>query len=987
MRTDSRGILMLSFLLVVLLPIWARPQSFNASITGTVSDPAGAVVPSANLSLRAIGTGATSRTTSDSAGLYSFPNLPAGAYELTAHAPGFRDFIQRGIVLQINENARLDLKLELGEARQTVEVSADVTPLNFENAQLVEGITPQSIKDLPLLISGAIRSAAQFAILMPGVNTGAGNSGFDARIDGGMKLGDEAVLDGVTIQDGMKTVSGMTEAYTDHPMSPESISEISLLTSNYEPQYGATTSGVITAVTKSGTNEFHGDLYEFLRNTALNARQFGIPNRPKDVENDFGGTIGGPLKIPWLAWTGRKKTYFFVGYELFHIRGGTTTPVISIPSLKERQGDFSDWVDSSGKLIPVYDPATTRPNPLFDPNHQVGPSNMPFFRDQFMGCDGKTPNVICPSDPRLQNSLAQQWFKFLPSPTFTGALNNYVVPEPVPTTVFSNGSLLDVRVDHYLGDKDHFTGAIHYHGSSASRVSELPVALSTDARYFVDYGFQDRLNWDHTFSPTLLNHAAFGYNDLLGIYSCLDGPFANKLPQISGVANHLLPPVITFQDFSAFGCNTPGTTATPTYVVNDLMTWVHGKHTLKAGGEVRWLEFNDSNVQNNSGTFAFARTETGLTGLNSGNAIASFLLEQVDQGSVGFQTVSAEYPRSRAWNLHVGDTWKLTPKLSLNYGLRWDVFPPSVEKFDNTSFLDPVGPNPGAGNRLGRLAFAGTKWGAASFGRRAPENTWHGGFGPRLGFAYGVTTKTVARAGYGIFYSSIFYPSWNGGISWDGFNTNAAFSSSQGGLQAAFILSQGFPQNFPHPPLIDSAADNGLGSIFYRPFDADRLPYAQQWNLTLEHQFTGTFYVSGAYVANKGTRLNSQTLPINALSPSLLAMGQKLYDQFQPAQTSLDGVPVPYPGWIQQMTACAPTVAQALTPYPQYCSALRGANENLGSSTYHSFQLKAENRFSHGIWFLGAYTASKLLTNADSVQSAATLWSGAHGSISPFERQ
>src|SRR5439155_12856752 len=268
MRTNSRGILMLSFLLVVLLPIWAWPQSFNASITGVVSDPTGAVVPSANLSLRAIGTGATSRTTSDSAGLYSFPNLPAGAYELAAHAPGFRDFIQRGILLQINENVRLDLKLELGEARQTVEVSANVTPLNFENAQLVEGITPQSIKDLPLLISGAIRSAAQFAILMPDVKTGACNSDSDARIDGGMKLGDEAVLDGVTIQDGMKTVSGMTEAYTDHPMSPETISEISLLTSNYEPQYGATTSGVITAVTKSGTNEFHGDLYEFLRNTA-----------------------------------------------------------------------------------------------------------------------------------------------------------------------------------------------------------------------------------------------------------------------------------------------------------------------------------------------------------------------------------------------------------------------------------------------------------------------------------------------------------------------------------------------------------------------------------------------------------------------------------------------------------------------------------------------------------------------------------------------
>ena len=228
------------------------------------------------------------------------------------------------------------------------------------------------------------------------------------------------------------------------------------------------------------------------------------------------------------------------------------------------------------------------------------------------------------------------------------------------------------------------------------------------------------------------------------------------------------------------------------------------------------------------------------------------------------------------------------------------------------------------------------------------------------------------RAGYGLFYSSIFYPSWNGGISWDGFNTNASFSSSQGGLQPAFVLSQGFPQNFPHPPLIDSAADNGLGSIFYRPFDADRLPYSQQWNLTLEHQFTNNFYVNAAYVANKGTRLNSQTLPINALDPSLLAMGQKLYDVFQSGQTVLDGVPIPYPGWLEQMTACAPAVAQALTPYPQYCSPLRGANENLGSSTYHSFQLKAENRFSHGLWFLGAYTPSKLLTNADSVQTDAT---------------
>jgi hypothetical protein len=802
-----------------------------------------------------------------------------------------------------------------------------------------------------------------------------------------MQSGDEAVIDGVTMQDGMNSVSGMVEAFTDHPMSPDAISEISVLTSNYEPQYGATTSGVITAVSKSGTNEYHGSLYEFLRNTVLNARQFGVGDRPQDIENDFGGTIGGPVKIPWLAWTGRKKTYFFASYEVYHTRGATTTPIISIPSLKERQGDFSDWLDSSGNLIPVYDPATTRANPNFNPNQAPGPNNLPYLRDQFMGCDGKTPNVICPPDPRLQNSLAKQWFQFLPNPTFAGPLNNYVVPTPPPVTVFANGSLLDIRVDHYVADKDHVSVAVHYHGSSASNNTLLPPQLATEGPYFTDYGFQDRLNWDHTFNPALLNHTAFGYNDLLGIVTCIDTKYTDQLPKIQGVFNHNFPPVENFQDFHSFGCNYFDRGDTPTYVINDLLTWVRGKHTLKVGGEVRWLEINETYPQNTSGTFNFQRSETGLLGINSGNSIASFLLEQVDNASANFMTIDSHYPRSRPLIFHVGDTWKVTQKLSVNYGLRWDFFPPSVHKYDTTSFFDPNGPNPGADNRPGRLAFAGTQWGAASFGSRAPEKNWYGGYGPRVGLAYSITPKTVVRTGYGIFYSANFYPGWTGGTSWDGFNTTAAFSSSQGGLQPAFMLSQGFPQNFTHPPQINPSADNGLGSILYRPFDADRLPYSQQWNLTTQHQFTNNFHIDAAYVGNKGTRLLSQELPLNALNPKLLSSGQSLFDEFQPGQTSLDGVPVPYPGWVNQLTGCAPTVAQALLPYPQYCSPLRGLNENVGSSTYHALQIKAENRLSHGLWLLGSYTVSKLLTSSDSVQSGAFLGSLSHGVISPFERE
>jgi hypothetical protein len=247
------------------------------------------VVPEAQLTLTAVATGALAKFTTGTDGLYAFRNLSAGAYELKVSAGGFRDYVQRGIAVSINESVRVDIKLELGTAVQTVEVRANASPLNFENAELKEAITPDTLRELPLLVGGAVRSAAAFVILMPGVSTGGGANPFEARINGGLQSGDEAVIDGVTLQQGTKGQSGMISAYADYPWSPEAISEVSVLTSNYEPQYGSTTSAVITAITKSGTNEFHGSLYEFHRNTSLNARQFGIPDRPKDIENDFGG--------------------------------------------------------------------------------------------------------------------------------------------------------------------------------------------------------------------------------------------------------------------------------------------------------------------------------------------------------------------------------------------------------------------------------------------------------------------------------------------------------------------------------------------------------------------------------------------------------------------------------------------------------------------------------------------------------------------------
>ena len=425
----------------------------------------------------------------------------------------------------------------------------------------------------------------------------------------------------------------------------------------------------------------------------------------------------------------------------------------------------------------------------------------------------------------------------------------------------------------------------------------------------------------------------------------------------------------------------------PTNIVNDLLTWVHGSHTFKIGAELRMLQNNFKDDNNGSGTFNFSDLTSGLLGVNSGNAVASFLLGQVDSGNATFNTVTTMYARAKLWDIHAGDTWKVTPKLSISYGLRWDVSTPSIEKFNNFSFFDPSGPNPAAGDRPGRLAFAGTKYGSASFGARHPEKTFYKAFSPRFGVAYSWNPKTVVRAGYGIFYNQAFYPGWSAGIAQDGFNTSPSFSSGLGGLSPAFLLSEGLPQDFQRPPFIDSGFLNGQDGPIYRPSDANRLAYAQQWNLTVEHQFTGNFYICTAYVANKGTRLPSVTAPLNAVDPRYLSMGQQLYDEFQPGQTELDGVPLPYAGWLEQMS-CAPSVAQALRQFPQYCGSLQGINENAGNSTYHSLQLKVEHRMSNGLWFLGSYTFAKMVTDSDYVQSISLIDGkvGPAGVISPFER-
>ncbi|MGO8814546.1 MAG: carboxypeptidase regulatory-like domain-containing protein [Terriglobia bacterium] len=963
-------------LVLVVLLCWAIPlhaQNSNASVNGTVSDQSGATVPNADVTLTLVTSGTVKHATTDQDGNFAFPNIPVGTYELECKAQGFETFVQRGITLHLNDVVSVPVSLKLGSATQTVEVSANASPLNFQNAVVKQGVSTQEITALPLEVAGAQRSAASFLVIMPGVNTiGGGQGAAYAEFNGGEEDSDEAVLDGVSMIEGLLSQSGTVAIQADFPISPDAVGEISLLTSNYDPQYGNTYSAVTVASTKAGGDQFHGGGYEFNRNTDFNARQFGVATRPKDIENDLGGFVGGPLHLPGF-WSGRKKSYFFVNFEAYRSEGAANKPVLTVPTAKMRQGDFSEWP------YPVYDPTTTTPNPSYDPTAAISTTNIPYYRTQFPG------NVIPPDNPQLLSSLAAGWLKYVPQANRPGLANNYESPYALANALNAHTDQWDVRGDQYIGDRDHVFVTWHYRGTLPFTQFAFPAQIDTNNTRVPNYSEVSRLNYDHTFRPNLLNHFAIGYLDLLTEEYNSSDPYVKDVPQIAGVYSNKHESAINFGDnYSSYGGNSDLISTRPTWIANDMATWVKGKHTIEFGGEYRNLAYPTQTTANGSGTFDFYSGSTGLLDYptQTGNSYASFLLGEVSAASINYYALGAFRPQAKSMGLFAGDTWKLTHKLSIDYGIRWDLYQPSEEAKDQTSFLDPTRPNPGAGNLPGALVFAGSKYGAASYGHPYPENLYGRAFGPRVGVAYGLTDKTVIRGGFGIFMMQNFYPGWGAGIATDGFNEDVGFSSGLGGIQPAFLLQNGVPQTFTKPPFISESFDNGQGGPNYRPFDANQVPRAYQWNLTVEHQVKQNLHLTGAYIGNHGSRLLSQLDPINALNPSLLtSMGPLLNDQFTTNQASVDGVSQPYTGWEGQMAACAPSVAQALRPFPQYCGNLYGNNENQGWSNYDSLQLSAEQRFSHGLWLLANYTWSKTMTTTEFAQTSTY-----YMSISPYQK-
>ena len=962
--------------LAMLAALFAMAQSQNASVDGQVTDKTGAGIPQATVTVSSQERKLPQTIQTDNDGRFAFPNLVPGAYDLTVAAKGFRSYEQHNLQVLADQHASIPIGLEVGDASTKIEVSAQAAQLNYDNGTQQEGVPPQIIKELPLLVAaGTPPNAVQFVSFLPGVNTGTSPQAFNARINGGLKMGDEAVMDGVSMQEGTMSQSGMVSFY-DFPTTPDMVSEVQVLTSSYEPQYGTTTGGEIMVTTRSGTDQFHGSAFEYFRNKDLNALQFTNQRaagdiRPKDNENEYGFSIGGPVKLKFLPfiWGAKHKTYFFHDEEYLRSLGGTTRPLDTIPSVQERSGNFSDLG------VPIYDPKSeTIVNGVIN-------------RTAFAG------NMIPVAE---QSPLALQWMKFLPTPTSSGAINNFLA-NPVSDGILSNVNHFLYKIDHYWGEKDHIFVTVWRQQTQPNEQCALPVELCTSSPANPEDAWVSRLNWDHIFTPTLLSHFAYGYVNRNEGYGSVTGQDPAVLPHIPNAVAYNASPSAGFSgngvsNYASWG-NTQGfgplnKTTRPSHIANELITWVSGAHTIKFGGEFRHLQQVFRSNNNQSGSLGFSSESTGLPGIASGSAFASLLIGAASSGSLNVYNVSKYGAEQRAYSLHVGDTWKVSNRLTVNYGLRWDRFSPTFETSDRLAFFS-FADNPGAGNLPGSLAYAGNKWGSASAGVPYPEKNFYGAFAPRFGLAYKLDDKTVLRSGYGVFYTQAFYPGWGGGMSLDGFNPQLSFSSSLAGYEPSFYIDKGFPA-YSTAPNISSTADNGTNGPNYRPTYANHLSYAQQWNISVERKIGGSTVVSAAYVANKGTHLPSQMQPLNVLNPALLSQftSAQLNSVFQPGQTSLNGVSVPYSNWVSTLDnagTCKPTVAQALVKYPQYCGSLFGENENEGVSHYNSFQTKIEKQFAGGLYLGANYTYSRLTTDASSTTQATAGYGAIGGVISPYQ--
>ena len=959
----------------------AAAQSDRGAIAGTILDSSGGAIQGATIVATGADTGAVYKAISTDTGAYRIINMQLGAYDLKVAAAGFKTSEQKGLVVQVNTTSSLDITMQPGDVTQTLSVLADAPTLQTETAEVATVVDKRQIDELPLALGGqgVLRSPEAFVFLTPGT-TGPGsndssNGIFEAKLGGGQNFGNEVILDGASTA---RADSG--SSFDQTAPSVEALTEFKITTSTVPAEFGRTSGGVESFVTRSGSNSYHGTAYDIFRNEDLNANSWfnnlrGLP-RDLDRKNDYGGTLGGPLRIPKL-YDGRDRTFFFFSWEQYRQAQGSTD-VSTVPTDAERRGDFSSLLTTTSLGINPCDGSTIFQGQIFDPS-TTRTVNGQQCRTAFPG------NQITNLSTVAQNILA-----FIPEPTIPSAFrNNFVFrsSHPILSTTMS------FRIDQNVGEKDKlFFSYSSRDNENINGTPEFPNPLDTTffSSFFTHYA---RFGWDHTFSPSLLNHFNIGLNRVNSnsVATSVNGTNWDQALGITGANGPTFPPIGFNNDnqgLSSYGSPNADDDVVNSLVFSDSVSWTRGRHSFRFGADWRAFQFSVIDQSHESPSIGFDVAQTAAEpgqGRLTGDPFASFLLGVPSTVSLA---VRSRQPRfvSNYYAAYVVDDYKARKDLTLNLGLRYDIETPRHESAGAQSVFDPTAPNPGAigptGTPLpGALIFGGSGPGRSGTSA-AGAQTAHLDFAPRIGFAYspgelfGKLHQTVLRGGYGIYYAPLTYGDFGQALT-DGFTASPSFNGVS--FNPALQLDSGIP-SFPAPPNLDPAQDNGgsgggFGGITYVGKGFGRPGLVQNWDFEVDHQFTTDLILSVAYVGNHATRLRSSLAEINNLNPSNFALGNALNSPINsPIATSL-GINPPFQ---QFETLYGPgTIAQALRPFPQYQSINSDCClENLGQSTYNALYAKLERRFHNGLNVLASYTYSKTLTDADSALPAFQSFSG-----------
>lgn len=934
--------LVLALFLVLIHGPWLHGQTITASLQGTVLDASAAVVPNAIVKTTNMSTGIVTQTVSNGVGRYVFASLqPGGPYTVTVEAQGFKTGVRSGIQLDLNQIAEVSFALEIGSAEQKVEVIADATQLETGASAMGQVIGTRNVENLPL----NQRNVYALMFLMPGV-TGTVTAQYNSlnmSVNGGRPGSTSILVDGIPANPPLvNPIAG----FAVFP-SVDAVQEFKVEANGYSAEFGRSGSGIVNVIIKSGTNKYHGSLYEFIRNSYLDANswfsKYNNKPLPHFERSQFGGSISGPVVLPRL-FNGHDKSFFLFSYE--GLRQGTHTELTTtVPTALQRKGDFSQTFNSACQQIVIYDPATTVA------------SGSSYVRSAFAG------NVIPTSSI---DAVAAKIAPYYPLPNQTGAActgaNNYYASGVSKINI----DTYDARYDQVFNQQNRMF--VRY---SRRNMAQPPAILFPAAQQIAQGGssqpqISNSASIDYTWMPTpnIVIDLPFGFSRTLVDFKPISAGF-NPTTQlgfptyIASNADHLLFPSIAPANYYSLGDGAAGQTRHGGFSIFTLganITRVMGNHVVKFGGTAWLLQANDTESGSSTGSFSFTQALTQGPNPNTatstaGNSFASMLLG-LGSGSMIIKSKDAA-TTSRYYGLFVQDDWKLRPRLTVNLGVRYDLEIPRTERHNRMETFDPTITSPlatqtGLTSLVGGVVYPGVN----GQSRRQFNPEWKN-FGPRVGFSYQADMNTQIRAAYGIYFGPSLRAA-GATVGNQGFSATSTYTGSANGLTPSVYLSNPFPNGLNQPAGSTQGALSGIGSSFASPLRGDaRVAYTQNWNLDIQRQLPFNILIDAAYVGSHGLHLNKAGETDwngNQLTAAALSLGTAL-------QTSVSN---PFYGYITNGVEANATIPRSylVAPFPQYTSVYFSYPTG-GYVVYHSFQLKVNKRLSHNLSALVSFTGQK----------------------------